>query len=368
MKSLLLLSGLIVSLTACVPVNQSLEVHDVVLYGLQERHVFFYGKSGGDGPPMRDEIKIGETNIKISSVPAIGKLAIPGAWSVTVNGASDPVGKPTLEVKPRLIREVMTLSSLPFTGDLGLATRAGLDKVTYFDGKTWFDLGGPVNSDRKLRVKPTARNSGLRNLGRLTDAEADAIAGYLSSKGPLGVAVLEPASAPDQDLRFEPLPRDYKRTTMYVQVGLQTDLLGGFAEAAPLEVKALASGGNSAHGSENALVRLDSSQASLEQTWKIVGGNQVPAPSAPSVDFNRSKVVTIFLGSRPTGGYGIAIADTKLEGKTLVVGVNIREPGAGSITTQSFTSPYASITVSNAEFSSVRVVNKANGKVIAQAP
>ena len=42
--------------------------------------------------------------------------------------------------------------------------------------------------------------------------------------------------------------------------------------------------------------------------------------------------------------------------------------GAGSITTQSFTSPYASITVSNAEFSSVRVVNKANGKVIAQAP
>ena len=43
MKSLLLLSGLIVSLTACVPVNQSLEVHDVTLYGLQERHVFFYG-------------------------------------------------------------------------------------------------------------------------------------------------------------------------------------------------------------------------------------------------------------------------------------------------------------------------------------
>ena len=363
MKSLLLLSGLILSLTACVPVNQSLEVHDVTLYGLQERHVFFYGKSGGDGPPMRDEIKIGETNIKISSAPAAGKLAIPGAWSVTVNGAS----KPTLEVQPRLIREVMTLSSLPFTNDLGLATRAGLDQVTYFDGKTWFDLGGPVNSDRKLRVKPTSRN-GLRGLGRLTDAEADAIAGYLSSKGLLGVAVLEPGSTPDQDLRFEPLPRDYKRTTLYVQVGLQTDLLGGFAEAASLEVKALASGGNSAHGSENALVRLDSSQASLEQTWKLVGGNQIPQPAPPSVDFSRSKVVTVFLGSRPTGGYGIAIGDAKLEGKTLIVGVNIREPGTGTITTQAFTSPYASITVSNAEFSAVRVVNKATGKVIASVP
>ena len=367
MKSLLLLSGLILSLTACVPVNQSLEVHDVTLYGLQERHVFFYGKSGGDGPPMRDEIKIGETNIKISSAPAAGKLAIPGAWSVTVNGAADTAGKPTLEVQPRLIREVMTLSSLPFTNDLGLATRAGLDRVTYFDGKTWFDLGGPVNSDRKLRVKPTNRD-GLRGLGRLTDAEADAMAGYLSSKGALGVAVLEPASTPDQDLRLEPLPRDYKRTTLYVQVGLQTDLLGGFAEAAPLEVKALASGGNSAHGSENALVRLDSSQANLEQTWKLVGGNQIPQPAPPSVDFSRSKVVTVFLGSRPTGGYGIAIGDAKLEGKTLIVGVNIREPGAGTITTQAFTSPYASITVSNAEFSSVRVVNKATGKVIASAP
>ena len=153
-----------------------------------------------------------------------------------------------------------------------------------------------------------------------------------------------------------------------MQVGLQTDLLGGFAEAAPLEVKALASGGNSAYSSDKSLVKLDADQSSLEQTWKLVGGNQVPAPSAPSVDFARSKVVTVFLGSRPTGGYGIAIADTKLEGKTLIVGVNIREPGAGSITTQSFTSPYASITVSNAEVSVVRVVNKANGKVIAQAP
>jgi hypothetical protein len=169
-------------------------------------------------------------------------------------------------------------------------------------------------------------------------------------------------------LRFEPLPRDYKRTTLYVQVGLQTDILGGFAEAAPLEVKALASGGNSAHNNENALVRLDASQSSLEQTWKLVGGNQVPLPSAPSVDFARSKVVTVFLGSRPTGGYGIAIADTKLEGKTLVVGVNVREPGAGQISTQAFTSPYASVIVSNADFSSVRVVNKATGKVIAQAP
>jgi hypothetical protein len=364
MKSLLLLSGLIASLTACVPVNQSLEVHDVTLYGLQERHVFFYGKAS-DGPPARDEIKINDVNIKISSAPATGKLAIPGAWSVSVNGASDAAGKPTLEVRPRLIREVMTLSSLPFTNDLGLATRAGLDKVTYFDGRTWFDLGGPVNSDRKLRVKPTAR-TGLRGLGRLTDAEADAIAGYLSSKGALGVAVLEPASAPDQDLRFDPWPRDYKRTALYVQVGLQTDLLGSFAEAAPLEVKALASGGNSAHSSENALVRLDANQASLEQTWKIVGGNQVPAPSAPSVDFSRSKVVTVFLGSRPTGGYGIAIADTKLEGRTLVLGVNVREPGSGQITTQAFTSPYASVIVSNAEFSGVRVVNKANGKVLTE--
>jgi hypothetical protein len=48
--------------------------------------------------------------------------------------------------------------------------------------------------------------------------------------------------------------------------------------------------------------------------------------------------------------------------------VNIREPGTGTITTQAFTSPYASITVSNAEFSVVRVVNKATGKVIAQVP
>jgi hypothetical protein len=154
---------------------------------------------------------------------------------------------------------------------------------------------------------------------------------------------------------------------LYVQVDVPVDLLGGFANNQPLEIKPLLNGSNAAYGSDSSLVRLDRNEQSFKQTWNIMNGNFVPVPSAPNVDFSRNKVLTVFLGQRPTGGYSIVLASAKLEGQTLVVSANVRQPGAGTVTTQVITSPFSSVLISGSgRFTSVRVVNAATRQVIGE--
>ena len=356
MKLFLGLTALGLTLGGCAATGvNNLDTSEILLYGLGERHVILYGSSESQGATL----SIDGAQYEVSSKPAVGPLAVPTALSVG--------GKPTLQLKTAPIREVFSLASIPFSGDLSLTTRAGLEGVYAYDGRNWLDVTGVTNADMKLRVPAKAR-TGLRGVGQLSDAEADALAGYLSSKGAVGVALLPLQAAPDQPLRFDPQPRQYRRTALYVQVGLPTDVLGVFAAGTALKYDAIGAGGNSAYPNPEPSVRLDASAASLAQTWNIVGGNQLPAPTPPSVDFNRSRVVTIFQGQKPTGGYGIAVAGIKLDGDVLTVEVNLREPAAGSILTQSLTSPYVSVRVDGTNFSSVRVINKANGQLLVRTP
>jgi hypothetical protein len=60
----------------------------------------------------------------------------------------------------------------------------------------------------------------------------------------------------------------------------------------------------------------------------------------PEVDFTSNMVVGIFLGSRPTGGYGAEIVSAQPEGNTLVVKYKETRPGRGSMTAQVLTSPF----------------------------
>jgi PrcB C-terminal len=333
----------------------NLDASEILLYGLGERHVILYGSAQSNASTL----SIDGQQLEVTGKPVTGPMAVPTALSIG--------GKPTLQLKTAPIREVFALASIPFSGDLSLTTRAGLEGVYAYDGRAWLDVTGVTNADMKLRVPAKTRN-GLRGVGQLSDAEADALAGYLSSKGAVGVALLPLQTAPDQPLRFDPQPRQYRRTALYVQVGLPTDVLGVFAQNAPLEYDVLGTGGNTAYTNQQPGVRLDATAASLGQTWGIIGGNQIPAPTPPSVDFNRSRIVTVFLGQKPTGGFGIAVAGAKLDGSTLSLEVNLREPSTGSILTQALTSPYVSVRVNSTAITSVRVINKANGQVIAKAP
>ena len=70
--------------------------------------------------------------------------------------------------------------------------------------------------------------------------------------------------------------------------------------------------------------------------WKQVGTGR----ALPKVDFARSMVVGVFLGTRPTGGYTVEITGVQAEGKYLVVSYQERKPGPDELAAQVITSPY----------------------------
>ena len=73
-----------------------------------------------------------------------------------------------------------------------------------------------------------------------------------------------------------------------------------------------------------------------EALWKSHAG---PQP-APAVDFSTSLVAAVFLGTRPTAGFGVEISATRRENDALVVEYVERAPGADAIVAQMLTSPF----------------------------
>lgn len=70
--------------------------------------------------------------------------------------------------------------------------------------------------------------------------------------------------------------------------------------------------------------------------WKEHAGAARPAPR---VDFASHMVVAVFLGSRPTGGYGVEVLGTRLDGGTLVVDWREVAPNPRDLTAQVLTAP-----------------------------
>ncbi len=69
--------------------------------------------------------------------------------------------------------------------------------------------------------------------------------------------------------------------------------------------------------------------------WKEHG-----AGAAPTVDFTRSLVVGVFLGMRPSAGFGVQITTIRRSGTTAFVEFAERRPALGEITAQVLTSPF----------------------------
>ena len=99
-----------------------------------------------------------------------------------------------------------------------------------------------------------------------------------------------------------------------------------------------------------------------------MNGNQIPQPDAPNLDFKQTRVVTFFLGQRPSGGYSFYyIQNATLEAQTLSVFVAINEPKPGTTIIPTISSSFSSLSYDNTSFTRVRVVNFASGKVIAES-
>ena len=62
---------------------------------------------------------------------------------------------------------------------------------------------------------------------------------------------------------------------------------------------------------------------------------------APPVDFSKEMVVAVFMGSRPSAGYGVRIVSAEPRDGALIVRYAESRPAPGTMTAQVLTSPYA---------------------------
>jgi hypothetical protein len=75
--------------------------------------------------------------------------------------------------------------------------------------------------------------------------------------------------------------------------------------------------------------------------WKQHGAGR----PRPAVDFNKEVIAAVFLGSRPSAGYGVRIVRVREEGATLVVSYTETRPAPDALTAQVLTSPYQIVAI-----------------------
>ena len=74
--------------------------------------------------------------------------------------------------------------------------------------------------------------------------------------------------------------------------------------------------------------------------WKTLWQAHARDQPAPEVDFTRDMVVGVFMGTKPTGGFGVEIVGTRRDQDSLIVEYRETRPGRGAITAQIITMPF----------------------------
>lgn len=89
-------------------------------------------------------------------------------------------------------------------------------------------------------------------------------------------------------------------------------------------------------------------------------GIQGLAPQAarrlPEIDFEEQLPLLVYLGERPTGGYGVEIDSAAVKGDTLAAVVSFRSPQPNEFVTMAFTYPYSLVLLERAELNNVERV------------
>jgi hypothetical protein len=101
------------------------------------------------------------------------------------------------------------------------------------------------------------------------------------------------------------------------------------------------------HGTQSGIDEARNVTARSADEWVKIWRAHAGEKPLPPVDFSREMVVGVFLGSRPTAGYGVEIVGTRDEPMdTLVVQYRIMSPARDAMTAQIITTPYHLVAVS----------------------
>ena len=78
------------------------------------------------------------------------------------------------------------------------------------------------------------------------------------------------------------------------------------------------------------------------EDWKRLWGETLGRKEEPpAVEFDKHFAVAVFVGSVPTGGYGIEFLEPEVSGGKAVIRYRLRKPAQGGFVIQAFTQPYA---------------------------
>lgn len=86
-------------------------------------------------------------------------------------------------------------------------------------------------------------------------------------------------------------------------------------------------------------------RAEWERLWAQIRAGEVPPPPAPKIDWTNEMVLALFMGQRPTGGYGVAIQSVEYGTKEIVVRYEETAPPPDAITIQVLTQPWVAAVV-----------------------
>ncbi len=344
--------ALAAALLAACATDPAPDLHDLTVTGaLDERITWLYGT------PRAFTLDGVERTLDVpGEAPTLDRWAVPEAlW---IDGAA------TLRADATPVEAPADVRRIPLTTDLQLRTTRATLALLYYDGSSWLELGVFDPAGLDVRVTPRPRIGGLRGLGELTVTEADALRRVLEDLNePLVVAFLDGEDVPRRAVDGT---GEQRATAVHVTVGLATD------EAAfrpsprdvPFEVVAR---GAQAVGVDRAAYRLLRTREELTQAWNQAHGSSLSVPPVPSADLARETLVAIFLGAKPTGGYGLDVEAASLEGGDLYVDVRATSPAAGAITTQALTSPWLLLRIPRGDVSAVWFRDAEDGRLLSVA-
>jgi uncharacterized protein (DUF885 family) len=108
-----------------------------------------------------------------------------------------------------------------------------------------------------------------------------------------------------------------------------------------LDFSVLATGAYSSYTGRERALQLVMDEGTWQSVWRIIGAGR----PAPDITFDTRAVILAFQGQKPTGGYGISIAEILRDGQTLSVRTSEHEPARGEFNSQSLTSPFVAVLI-----------------------
>ena len=111
-------------------------------------------------------------------------------------------------------------------------------------------------------------------------------------------------------------------------------LLAALLQSGGLSMKTLDQGTQSGHDEARQVVVRSTSE------WTTLWQVHAPDRKPPAVDFAREMVVGVFMGTRPTAGFGVQIQNVREEQGVLIVQYRETRPAADAMTAQVLTMPY----------------------------